>query len=116
MLTKELIKRASQLFVLLLFLAAFIGCKNEDSDLQKVFQMTLDLPELQEYYHVDSLPERKPLIVLKNEYLNNTPHLVKFNEPVTFLTQEEIYEKGIDSFVPGHPSHGLPNPRKHLYE
>jgi pSer/pThr/pTyr-binding forkhead associated (FHA) protein len=63
------------------------------SDRQTLFQMTLDLPQLQQYYHLDTRPHRKPLLVPKAEALKGFtqfPELEKFGEPVLFVTVDEL--------------------------
>lgn len=50
-------------------------------------QEVLDLPELQQYYHTDQLPERRPLrLVCTDTACKETP-LEKFGEPVEVLSQ-----------------------------
>jgi len=74
-----------------------IGCKNS-SDLQKAYQLTLDLPELQQYYHINEAPNRVPLIVVKNEFMNSKFKLKKFDKPVILLTKEKIRQKKIVTY------------------
>jgi hypothetical protein len=60
------------------------------TDLRKVCQRTLDMPALHEFFHVDTFPQRKPLLVLKNEFTASEPLLAKFGEQVVYVTRAEI--------------------------
>ena len=62
-------------------------------DLQKLVQATIDLQDLQPYYHVDSEPSRKPLIILKNDVIAHDLSLSKFGAPVQFLSRDEAGSK-----------------------
>lgn len=64
----------------------------EQNDLAKVVQLVLEHPDLQQYFHVDTLPERKPLIILKNAFFSQPPSLVMFGAPVAFRTVQELQE------------------------
>jgi hypothetical protein len=58
-------------------------------DLQGLVQSTIDLPQLQAYYHVDQAPERKPLVVVRNDAVDRPLQLSKFGEPVEVLTADQ---------------------------
>lgn len=60
------------------------------SDVAHIVQLVIDLPALQKYYHVDDAPNRKPLLILKNELIASEPQLSKFDEPVKFATCDEL--------------------------
>jgi hypothetical protein len=45
-------------------------------DLQEIYQRTIDMDILDKYFHAKTLPERKPLLILKNEYIGPEPSLV----------------------------------------
>lgn len=59
---------------------------------QQLCQMTLDLPQLEGYFH-PSAPNRKPLRVLINDVVKENFKLVKFGEPVQLINSAEA-EKG----------------------
>jgi hypothetical protein len=82
---------------MLLLLLSF-GCSNlETSD--NVYQQTLDLPGLQQYYHINEVPGRTPLVVVTNPSLSPELGLKKFGQPVKILTKEEIELKKIDAYL-----------------
>jgi len=58
---------------------------------EQLFQLTIDLPALEEYFH-PSEPSRKPLRVVKNDIVMGDLKLTKFGETVEFVTPEEIEE------------------------
>jgi hypothetical protein len=69
--------------------------KNEMADpKQALCQMTIDLPALEGYFHPTS-PNRKPLLVLKNDQVENLS-LEKFGEPVKFVSADGA--KGLPVF------------------
>lgn len=62
--------------------------ENNNSDAtRQICQLTIDLPDLQQYYH-----NRKPLYVVKNASLDDVS-LTKFGEPVKFIGASEAAEK-----------------------
>lgn len=65
---------------------------NSEDDTVKIVQLVIDLPELQSYYHDDTVTSRKPLIILKNEILAREISLSKFGEPVKFADCDELKE------------------------
>jgi hypothetical protein len=62
-------------------------------DLQEICQLTIDLRTLDKYFHIEELPERKPLLILKNEYVESEPSLVKFGESVQYVSRNELKNK-----------------------
>lgn len=58
-----------------------------NENLQEIIQKSIDLPKLQQYYHIDVLPERSPLIILKSELIPSTLKLNKFGEPVEIMEE-----------------------------
>jgi len=73
---------------LLIFVLLF-GCTNTDTigntlnvSHCEIIEKTINLPELQQYYHVSFFPERVPLIVLFNHPTEECPGLNKFESPV----------------------------------
>lgn len=68
----------------------------EDTDVatvEAIFQVVLNLPELDGYWHVDEVPDRSPLLVLGNEVTPVELALTKFEEPVQILSSEEIGDR-----------------------
>lgn len=54
------------------------------SDLATVLQLVIDHEDLQQYYHVAELPDRKPLRVAKTAAVEAAPALTKFGVPVVY--------------------------------
>ncbi|WP_188151474.1 hypothetical protein [Teredinibacter waterburyi] len=58
-----------RIFILLIFISSgVLACpENEDEiinrEINEIIQLAIDLPELQEYYHLDSFPGRRPLVI-----------------------------------------------------
>jgi hypothetical protein len=53
--------------------------------------MSIDLDELQQYYHVNKDEGRKPLIIYNDGTVPNNLTLTKFGEPVKFMTIAELF-------------------------
>jgi len=75
--------------------AADVAVRNElasstSAAVRAVMQATLNHPEIEEYFHVEVLPERKPLVLLKNSYFESEPPLKKFGLPVVYATEAEL--------------------------
>lgn len=60
----------------------------------QIVQLTIDLPALQKFYHVDDATGRKPLLILHNEFVTDGLSLTKFDEPVGFVTCDELKTTG----------------------
>jgi hypothetical protein len=60
-------------------------------DTEQLYQLTIDLPPLEKYFH-PSEPSRKPLYVVKNDAVKGDLKLTKFGEPVEFVPLEELEE------------------------
>ena len=63
-------------------------------DVTQIVQLTIDLPALQKFYHVADAAGRKPLLILKNEFVTAELSLTKFDEPVGFVTCDELKTTG----------------------
>ncbi len=83
------------LFYLVLVLACFCGNAGAggSNDLQAICQLTLDMSSLDKYFHVDKLPERKPLLILINKHTITEPSLFKFGEKVRYISKKKIKGK-----------------------
>lgn len=90
-------KRTFLFFMTTVFMC-MMSCSKANNDLQKICQLTLDLPALQQYYHVEDAPGRKPLVILKNEFIEGYFNLSKFGKPVIVLSREEIHQKKIAAY------------------
>ncbi len=65
------------------------GCVNPDqndtsngNDFCQILQLTIDLPELQQYFHVEKIPGRSPLRIAINDSNASCDSLMKFGEKV----------------------------------
>lgn len=80
----------------LLYLVAFFICffgsamAGNLMDLQEICQLTLDMNTLDKYFHVDKLPKRKPLLIVRNDYIASEPALLKFGEKVKYISRNEL--------------------------
>ena len=59
------------------------------SDVEQLLQMTLDLEKLDDYFHVEERPERKPLRILRSAAIPSSVQLQKFGEPVVIIAGEQ---------------------------
>lgn len=73
----------------------FNGDKTKEltpTDFKEIFQLALDLPQLQQYFHVDTDTSRKQIII---QYFGDAKHnnlngVSKFGRQVIILTEQEI--------------------------
>lgn len=85
-----ILKSSSLFLVVSLFtLVAYMHSARADDAIQDVAQAVIDMKELQMYYHVDKLPERIPLIIVKNEYTKNL-RLKKFDTNVLLIEKQKL--------------------------
>lgn len=56
-----------------------------------IAQLVLDLPELQQYYHVDTLPDRVPVRIATGGAVADQPPLEKFGKPVRYVAAGEAH-------------------------
>ncbi len=82
-------KRATLIGLLIGHTTLAFGQTNNDK--QTVIQMSIDLNELQQYYHVDASEGWKPLIIYNDGIVPTTLELTKFGEAVQFMTKEELF-------------------------
>ena len=81
----------------------FNGDKTKEStqtDFKEIFQLALDLPKLQEYYHVDKDSTRKQIFIqyFGDAKHNNLAGVKKFGRQVKILTEEEIKAKKVKNY------------------
>ena len=62
-------------------------------DISAIAQLIIDLDVLQQYYHVDEVKGRKPLLIVRNKYMKHEPRLTKFGESVRFVSQSEAGDR-----------------------
>jgi hypothetical protein len=60
------------------------------SELSGIIQKSIDYSKLQNYYHITTNPERKPLYILRNKIVPEKLDLTKFEQPVEFATCDEL--------------------------
>lgn len=58
-----------------------------NENLQEIIQKSIDLPKLQQYFHIDELPNRAPLIILQSELIPSNLELNKFGKKVEIDTE-----------------------------
>ncbi|SHL13734.1 hypothetical protein [Hymenobacter psychrotolerans] len=63
-----------------------------------ILQQLLDLPELQQYFHID-LPGRLPLKLLRNSDESQGLQLEKFGRPVLLLTPAQAKQQAVKDYV-----------------
>ena len=78
----------------------FHGDKTKEltpTDFKEIFQLALDLPKLQQYFHIDTDITRKQIII---QYFGDTKHnnltgVKKFGRQIKIMTEEEIKKQQI---------------------
>lgn len=70
-------------------------------EIQSVLQVALDLPALQEYFHLEADASRRPLIIQEHELINaaNLKGIYKFGEAINVLSQEDIKKKQVGAYL-----------------
>ena len=63
-------------------------------NIQKIIQKSIDLPKLQQYFHIKENPDRSPLIILKSDKITSTLELNKFGKQVNILDKLDIEKQG----------------------
>jgi hypothetical protein len=66
---------------------------SEISTIEAIFQVVLNQPELEAYWHVDEAPDRSPLLILANETTPTDLVLSMFDESVQILPAEEVGDR-----------------------
>lgn len=69
-------------------------------DFKQIFQLALDLPTLQQYFHTDKDSKRKQIIIqhFGDANHNDLQGVTKFDRQVTILTEKEIKNQGIEFY------------------
>jgi len=68
--------------------------KTNASVTQYLLQKMLDDSDLNKYFHVNVFPERAPLIVLTNNYIDEKIVLRKFDQPVVYMEKKRADDVG----------------------
>lgn len=63
--------------------------KTMRTNISIIAQLTLDLDALSNYYHVDVLPERSPLVVVINDTIKSDMKLTKFEKDVVYMKKSD---------------------------
>jgi len=71
------------------------------AEIRTIMRLAIDLPQLQEYFHVTTNPNRKPLKIKEFGLINaeNFQGMTKFGEPILFFTEEEINKQAIKDYI-----------------
>lgn len=92
-----LMLRISLGFILVVMMIKTFG--QDLKDKQIVIQMSIDLEELQMYYHEDEIQGRKPLIIFNNGIVQPDLNLTKFGEDARFMTKEELFFDNKQAYI-----------------
>lgn len=65
------------------------------SQLQQALDCVIMNKRVLPYFHVDTQPNRKPLVIQKNDLFATEPALTMFGMPVTYRTQEQLRDKKV---------------------
>ena len=57
-------------------------------DKEATLQATIDAPQLNKYFHSESLSNRIPLRIVKGQWYEDGIRLTKFRQPVVFISAE----------------------------
>jgi hypothetical protein len=69
-------------------------------DFKDIFQLAINLPQLQQYYHIDTDTSRRQIIF---QFFGNAKHdqlkgVTKFGRQVIIMTEDEIKQRQIKSY------------------
>jgi len=89
-------KQAAEMF-LLVFLG-LVSCRAlpESQDVSDIIQQVVDMPSLQAFYHVDTIPDRKPLIIVGDF---DELSVNQFGVPVSVLSTKQASAKYPSAFL-----------------
>jgi len=59
------------------------------SDIEQILKKSIDLPILQQYYHIDTHPDRSPLVVIANDKITKDISIEKFGKKVLIINETE---------------------------
>ena len=91
-------------FILLVLTNSVFGQKQDlmpINEIREVIKLAIDYPDLQQYYHVEVLPNRIPLVIKEFGIVNskNLKGLQKFRKDIVILTEEEIKNQNIEAYL-----------------
>ena len=82
-----------KIWLYLPFLVTLSSCIQADTTLKapensycQIIDKVINLPELQQYFHVNVYPERIPLIVLAEHFISKCSKLNKFGKPIKIVS------------------------------
>jgi len=80
------------------------GQKNQklpNNELREIIQLSINLPELQQYFHIELHPERLPIKIKEFGKINatNLSGIEKFGTEILILKNEEINQKEISDYL-----------------
>ena len=67
--------------------------------LQKLIYEVINLPEFQQYYSIQKVIGQNHLVIEKNDMVNDSINLNKFELPVLFILKEEIETQKIKAYL-----------------
>lgn len=83
--------RALILTIIILYLPGCVNAEQNDTlsrdDFCKILQLTIDLPKLQQFFHVEEIPNRSPLRIAISDINTNCVSLTKFGKKVIFFNK-----------------------------
>ena len=91
--------RTRNLLIAFFVSLSFLTFAQTTKDSQSVIQLSIDLPELQPYYHVNEAEGRKPLMILNDGIVQDFLSLTKFGERVQFRLEEDLFFNKIKGFL-----------------
>ncbi len=59
--------------------------KSQENSYCQIIDKVINLPELQQYFHVNVYPERIPLVVLVENFISGCSKLNKFGKPIKIV-------------------------------
>lgn len=88
-------------FVLVISFLGLLNFSNGQTtdDKQTVVQMSIDLPELQEYYLTEKGDTDNVLIIADNGVVATNLNLTKFGKPVKFMKKKDLFFFGEESYL-----------------
>jgi len=87
------------LVIIFIFMLTILYCSSQSNnnvnqlnlcDTLIIVSKMIDLPDLEQFYHADVFPNRKPLIIMKNDVFGKDFEFFKFREKVLFQTENEL--------------------------
>jgi hypothetical protein len=90
--------------IIIFYSSTVKGQKQEripDSEIKEIISLAINLPELQQYYHVDTDTTRIPLVIKSFGSVNseNLNGLHKFDKQVLILNESTIKQKEIKAYL-----------------